>query len=199
MIMGAVPYIGEPEIPSWFLGGEGGFSPDIPAPVAPPIVPLGCDHGLEMMDKSRDGIQRSFEAWDIIQNAASGTGIDPAMIAAIGIRETNFENIPQIGGGGGHGVFQIDITENPAVRASLAYDLFWAARWVAQSLASNMAALAAKFPHFTGTHLLQAAAASLNLGMKNISGNPRTIDVGTRPLTRQNYGMSVLTVIQCYK
>ena len=36
-----VPYIGIPEIPSWFAGGgEGGFAPEVPAPVAPPIEPF---------------------------------------------------------------------------------------------------------------------------------------------------------------
>jgi hypothetical protein len=114
------------------------------------------------------------------------------MLAAVGIRETGFQNIAQYGGGDGRGVFQIDIGKDPSVTEAQAYDVSWAAGWAANLLDTNMEILSSKFPKLTPTQLLQATAASYNFGTKNISGNPNTIDVGT---TEGNYGSNVLAIM----
>jgi hypothetical protein len=58
-------------------------------------------------------------------------------------------------------------------------------------------ALQSDFPRFTLDQLLQATAASYNFGTGNISGNPRTIDVGS---TGNNYGSNGLEIIKsCLK
>ena len=46
-------------------------------------------------------------------------------------------------------------------------------------LSLNMSYLFGKFPALTGAQLLQATAASFNIGPGGIGGNPNTIDVGT--------------------
>jgi RHS repeat-associated protein len=110
-----------------------------------------------------------------------GADITWELLAAIGIEETGFRNIPQAGGGQGAGVFQIDLGANPSVSRSQAFDIQWSADWAANYLYNNMTYLATQFPNLSPTQLLQATAASYNLGPGGISGNPNTIDVGTTP------------------
>jgi hypothetical protein len=55
--------------------------------------------------------------------------------------------------------------------------------------------LSAKFPNFTPAQLVQATAASYNFGIRNISGNPNTIDVGT---ANGNYGSNVVQLMDCF-
>ncbi len=86
-----------------------------------------------------------------------------ALLSAVAIRESGFENINQQGGQG-VGIFQIDLGQNPGVTAAQASDLVWAANWAATILANNYNALAAAHPNFTPSQLLQATAASYNFG-----------------------------------
>ena len=63
-------------------------------------------------------------------------------------------------------------------------------------LSSNMSYLGRKFPNFTPAQLLQATADSYNFGRKGISGNPDTMDIGTKP--HGNYGTLVLEIMNCF-
>jgi len=134
--------------------------------------------------------------WPAISSAAAANGIDPALVAAIGVRETGFQNVWQSGAGWGAGVFQIDLGENPGVGVSQAFNVVYAANYAAGVLAGNQAVLSAEFPGFTGPQLLQATAASYNLGVGGISGNPETIDVGS---AGNDYGSNVVGLMQCFK
>jgi hypothetical protein len=62
-------------------------------------------------------------------------------------------------------------------------------------LHSNMTALSRAFPNFTPPQLLQATAASYNLGIRGISGHPNTIDVGS---AHNNYGSNVVQLMSCF-
>ena len=75
-------------------------------------------------------------------------------------------------------------------------NLTWAAGWAAKRLADNRANLAANHPALTDHYLLQATAASWNLGLGGISGNPDTIDVGS---AHNNYGSNVLGLMDCFQ
>ncbi len=59
-----------------------------------------------------------------------------------------------------------------------------------------LAYLAGQFPNFNQTQLLQATAASWNLGPFHFSGNPDTIDVGSKP--NGTYGATALTLMNCF-
>ena len=96
----------------------------------------------------------------------------------------------------GVGYFQITVAPGSGVTAEQASNLAWAADYAANKLASNMQDLAAKFPNFTSYQLLQATAASWNLGPGGISGNPNTIDVGTTP--DGHYGRNALELMSCF-
>ena len=128
-----------------------------------------------------------------LSQAASANGIDPALLAAVGVRETGFQNVAQVGGGGGTGVFQL--TNQRGVSPAQAYNLPFSANYAAGMLSSNMSSLSTAFPDSTPSQLLQATAASYNFGLTNISGNPNTIDVGT---TGGNYGSNVARLMNCF-
>jgi hypothetical protein len=140
-------------------------------------------------------LNRALDNMGLLETAADAHAIDPALLGAIAIRETGFRDIPQSGGGLGRGVFQIDIGRNPSVTEAEAFNTTFAADWAANLLSTNMATLQGKFPDFTPTNLLQATAASYNFGVKNITGNPNTIDVGS---TGNNYGSNVVNLMDCF-
>lgn len=180
-------------------GGGGALPPDQNCGGAPSSDWAENDPEVQAALKTagadQAGIDRAIAAWDTIVAAANAAGIDPALLGAIALRETDFRNIDQPNGLG-RGVFQIDLGAHPNVTAAQAHDLTFAANYAANLLAHNMATLASRFPNFTHNQLLQATAASYNFGIGNISGNPATIDQGT---TGNNYGSNILDLMDAFK
>jgi hypothetical protein len=131
----------------------------------------------------------------VLQAAAEAHDIDPALLAAVGVYESQFSNKPEIGKGHGMGVFQL--TNQPGVTAAQAYDLTFAANYAANMLSDNESYLSNEFPAFTPDQLLQATAASYNLGPYKFSGNPNTIDVGSMP--DGHYGSDVVDLMSCFQ
>lgn len=154
-----------------------------------------CEDALTAAGQTMSAVQNAEANWVSIQNAVADSSIDPALVAAIGIRETGFTNIAQIGGGQGAGVFQIDLGANPSISTTQAYNVPFAANIAAAMLNRNMSILASSHPNFTKNQLLQATAASYNFGTGNITGNPSTIDTGT---TGNNYGSNVVNLMSCF-
>ena len=155
-----------------------------------------CINALRIAKADKAALQRAISNWASIQAASASNAIDPALLAAVGIRESGFRNIPQVGGGMGRGIFQIDLGANPTVTSVQAYDTMYAANFAAGMLAANLNSLAARFPEWTSAQLLQATAASYNFGIGNIRGNPSAIDIGT---TKNNYGSNVIGLMSCFK
>ena len=154
-----------------------------------------CERGLSDADKDRTAIARANANWPTLKDAAAKNSFDPRILAAVGVRESGFSNVPEVGGGRGRGVFQIDLGQNPGVTVAQAMNFPWAANWAANTLHSNMLSLASRFPAFTKNQLMQATAASYNLGPGGISGNPATIDQGT---PGNNYGSNVMDIATCF-
>jgi RHS repeat-associated protein len=154
-----------------------------------------CDKGLKLANADSNAIDRANDIWDILQAAADANNVDPALLAAITVRETGARNIPEQGGGQGRGYFQIDLGAHPKVTEAQAFDPTFAANYAAKLLDSNMDKIAAAHPNLNPAQLLQATAASYNFGTGNISGNPNTIDVGT---TGNNYGINILLLMDCF-
>jgi RHS repeat-associated protein len=141
-------------------------------------------------------LNRAYDAESVLESATKGTDIAWTMLAAIGVRESGFQNLNEKDGAGvGVGVFQITVSGKSGVTPAQAGDLTWAANWAAKLLNSNMDTLAAAHQNLNPRQLLQATAAAYNFGTKNISGNPNTIDVGT---ARNNYGSNVLNLMDCF-
>jgi hypothetical protein len=139
--------------------------------------------------------------------SAAGGGVSWTLLAAIGIRESGFQNINQIDGPA-VGVFQIDPTQNPAVPASVSGSLSAAADWVAAYLAGNAASLASSFPNLSNMNLagysgsgnmsIIALADTYNLGLggvKQFLNNGFDPDLGT---AGENYGQNVLQLTKCF-
>lgn len=150
---------------------------------------------LDTAKADKAGVDRAIGDWNTIVAAANAHGIDPALLGAIGLRESGYRNIDQPDGLG-RGIFQIDLGAHPDVTEAQAHDLAFSADYAAALLASNMATLRAEFPDFTAEQLTQATAASYNFGTDDISGNPATIDVGT---TGGNYGSNVVALMDAFK
>jgi RHS repeat-associated protein len=140
-------------------------------------------------------LNRATAAESTLTAATANTAITWQFLAAIGIRESGFQNITEVDGAGlGVGVFQISVPGS-GLTAAQARNLTTGANYAAQLLNSNLNTLIANYPNLMSMQLLQATAASFNFGTGNISGNPNTIDVGT---TGGNYGSNVLGLLNCF-
>jgi len=176
--------------------------------VAPPPGYEACQDALSVASQDMSAITRATapDNWSVIQSAATANGIDPDLLAAIAVRETGFQDINENDGAGvGVGVFQITVSSTSGVTAAQANNLPWAANYAANMLSTNMDFLQDAHPNFTPDQLLQATAATYNMGLgknpigSNISGNPATIDVGTSPKPNGNYGSNVVNLMGCFR
>lgn len=196
--------VGQSDTPSTTGGGEN-VSTSNPQNVWDNLSPT-CQKGLQTaMPGSTTAemlaaLTSADAAQSTLQAATSGTSISWIMVAAIGIRESGFQNRTEVDGAGlGVGIFQISVPGSGLTKDQ-AGNLTTAANYAAQLLNSNMATLAAKFPNFTPAQLLQATAASYNFGTGNISGNPSTIDAGSAPAPKApgNYGSNIVNLMNCF-
>jgi RHS repeat-associated protein len=173
--------------------------------ISPPSAKDLCNQGLQMAGQTTAAVDRANDIWNTLQAAGDDNGIDPSLLAAIGVEETGFNNEWQecttdasCAKANGAGIFQIDlgVPSNANVSVQQAFDPTWAANYAANLLSNNMSTLARNFPNFTPAQLLQATAASYNMGTPEISGNPSTIDVGTNP--NGTYGATVNLLTFCF-
>ncbi len=141
------------------------------------------------------GVKRAIDHWDTIKSAANKHKVDPALLAAIGIRETDFRNIDQKNGLG-RGVFQIDMGQNHHITADQAHDINIAANVAAAILADNAAFVAAHFFDYEPEEQLQATAAIYNMSRRHLTQDPDMID---RHTTGHNYGSNVMDLMEAFK
>lgn len=100
--------------------------------------------------------------------------------AAIGVYESNFQNeVSQVNGVTGAGVFQLTVSSTTGVSMVQESDLTYAANYAANILADHETALAATFPSFTPAQLEQAIADEYNSGPGVVQGNPSLMDAET--------------------
>jgi hypothetical protein len=133
-----------------------------------------------------------------LETAAKANGIEWKLLAAIGVRETGFQNVSQPPPGKGEGIFQIDLGQNPGVTKKQADDPAYAAGWAASYLSKSEASIKKSFPTLSGDKLTDAAADSYNegvTGVKNLLNQNKNPDTGT---TGKNYGSNVLNLVQCF-
>ena len=161
---------------------------------------------LHALERTGDTTFRST-----IQAAGARYNLDWRILAAVAIREsgavTNAVERRRDGTvGNGRGAFQIDSGpngQNPSVTYAEALDLAFSADWAARKLSNLIDQVAREFSNFTPDQVLQAALASYNFGITNISGDPTTIDVGTTDSRGEgypgNYGSNVMDVLKCFQ
>jgi len=168
-------------------GGGGGSDADLSQQ---------CVSALALANRSQSAVVRANASWSTLTVAAESNGNDPALLASIGVQESNFQTGQQAGNGSAYGVFQIDLSRNPGVTETEADNLGWAADWTASYLSQSETYLVQTFPDWTPDQVLQGTAASYNLGRYDFSGNQNTIDVGS---TGGDYGSSVVNLMSCFK
>lgn len=154
----------------------------------------GCSAALSTAGANGSAINNYYNRYQApINNAASSNGVNPHLLAAVGVRESGLPANPDVvqPNGSGRGLFQIDLGAHPGVSVAQAFDPSFSANYAANLLSTNMSTLASQYPNLNGAQLTQATAASYNFGTGNISGNPNTIDVGT---TGGNYGSNVAAI-----
>ncbi|HXM09989.1 MAG TPA: RHS repeat-associated core domain-containing protein [Terriglobales bacterium] len=182
----------DPVIGWIFVGGVGGVGNS---------KQLNCTKGLQSINQTMAAVDRANANWDVLQTAADANNLDPAMLAAVAIEESGFASKNENDGAGvGVGVFQITVSPQSGVTAAQANNLAWAANYAAAMLDANMDYLSGAHSNYDQTQLLQATAASYNMGLgnprgSNFTGNPNTIDNGT---TNGHYGSTVLSLMDCF-
>lgn len=137
-------------------------------------------------------------------------GIDWTLLAAIGIRESGFQNVNQVGGGAGVGVFQIDLSQNPSVSRETAESLELSANWVGAALADMMGGLTRDF-NLAGPNLEAFAVSAHNTGrgramsaLHRLQGQgiaPQDLDPFSldRYTAHGNYTAHVANLRSCFK
>jgi hypothetical protein len=160
------------------------------------IPGAGCSAALKVAGKTPQGVARADANWSVLSGAASANNISPKRLGAVGVRETNFANVQEVlkGGGPGPGMGVFQLTNQQGVSPAQAFNVPFSANYAAGMLSSNMNYLSNAFS-FTPAQLLQATAASYNLGTGGISGNPNTIDNGS---ANGNYGSNVVNLMNCF-
>jgi len=152
-------------------------------------------------------LNRALAKLAVLTAAGDAHGVDPALLGAIGLRETGFRNINQPNGQG-VGLFQIDLGQNPSVTAGQASNVAFAANWAAAYLSGNAKDLAANYPDLStmslagfsgyGDMSVIAPADTYNLGLggvKKFLNNTFDPDLGT---TGENYGQNVWQLTKCF-
>ena len=163
-------------------GGAGGGSGH-----SPTYNKEKCEQALETARASMAGVQRALNNWSMIEQAAVNHGVDPTILAAMAIRESNFQNIPQNGFGtyeAGMGIFQIDARAFPNA-TSFAYDPAQAANFAAGLVGTYYRTNV--FNGMDPTMALGVALRSYNAGPGGLTpvlaatGWPGYLDIGTSP------------------
>jgi hypothetical protein len=146
-------------------------------------------------------VNRAVADMATLTDVGEAHGVDPALLAAIGIRESAFQVRDQPPPGKGVGVFQIDLGQNPSVTHDNASDTAWAANWAAIYLAANASQLAQNYLGLDATTFAQALASSYNHGLGQVSKNLNngvSVDLNSKGVDN-GYGKNVVQLTDCFR
>jgi RHS repeat-associated protein len=190
--LGLPSYLRNPPSPTKITGPR-------PQPPPPPGF-QDCLNALGERGTFSRALARAYNNWDSIQAAASANGLDGSILAAIGLRETKFLNIPEYGYGQferGMGVFQIDARYHPDA-IPIAYNIPQAAAYAAGLLgdsydlyrlkgSSNGVAMGQAVRDYNASSTFTAFFGLVYAG----TGDEGFLDIGT---TGQSYVSNVLEI-----
>jgi hypothetical protein len=173
----------------------------------PPMPKSPCADALSTAHRQASAVTRANANWDQIQAVADANSIDPAVLAAVGIYETNFQPGTIGDHGHGHGLFQMDDRWNSAAVIDMANmeGSYSPALDFTMNLAAQRISSATDIFQNHGYSLAYATAGALrayNAGPGGLTptlmatGYPGYLDVGT---ANQNYVSNVLAIaINCF-
>ncbi|MGN6424381.1 MAG: RHS repeat-associated core domain-containing protein [Asticcacaulis sp.] len=150
-----------------------------------------CKAALRTAGGDQAGVSRAYAAWATLGNAASNNDINISLLAAIGVRETDFQNKDSYDNG--WGVFQL--TNRPGVTHAQAWDVPFAANYAAGMLNSNYSS-ARQYSNLTSDQKTQIAADLYNMSPRHLTSDPNADDQHT---TGHNYGSNVVGLQSCFK
>jgi len=182
-------------------GARDSKPPQTPTPT--PQVSSDCQSALNVANKTVDAIDRAYQSADILNRVGQQTGAPPKLLAAIGVRETGFQNLSQ-GGGNGRGIFQIDVGQNPngaSILGNTGAEATFAAKNLLIDRMNYHSDAARGYPDGNRNAELQFAAGIRDYNARhsvtrNIMGRPGAtvsdLDQGT---ARDNYVTNVLNLM----
>lgn len=146
-------------------------------------------------------------ARDILKQAA---GDNWEIVAAIGIRETYFQNIAEYGSDGkdatnhlGRGVFQIDLGQNPGVTEGQAFDIQFSAHFASDKITADRKNYPADLSNLTPDLALAETIHDYNASPRTHGGTRHQALLGVPGLdsftTGHNYVSNVLNLINCFQ
>jgi RHS repeat-associated protein len=156
-----------------------------------------CNQALKAAGANAAAVTRALDNWSMIESAALQNGVDPTILAAMGIRESGFQNIPENGYGmydAGMGIFQIDARAHPDA-TSFAYNPTQAANYAAALVGGNYRT--SVFSGMSPVMALATALHSYNAGPNGLTpvlaatGYPGYMDIAT---TGGNYVSNVAAI-----
>jgi RHS repeat-associated protein len=188
---GGVVYFRSPGGPTDPIGGGLGDSS--------PGLSVKCQNALSADRKDAAAVDRALASKDALKAAADAYGLDWAVLAAIGVRETGFQNVNSANGM--YGVFQINIAAN-GVSAQDADDIAIAAGIAAGILAGaerrfGKAASAAGVDPLLPALGFYDGESSRTVRHALASKNP--LGALDRASDGHNYVSNVLDLVDCFK
>jgi RHS repeat-associated protein len=192
-------------------GARPGQCLDVSTPLSPPPQPpsppvsVACKKALQTAGTNTSALKRITDLWASIQAAADYQNIDPSLLASIAIRETGAQNRPQIGGGGGQGVFQLD--SGTWGTPSWAYTPQYAAVAAAYQLSQNLQHYGALGvgPQSTLAGAIRAYNAGYTTSLSRLQAVDQThisafLNRGTAGPNGGNYVSNVMDIFrECFK
>lgn len=144
-------------------------------------------------------VNRAAQGYPYVKAAAEANGISPALLTAIGVRETHFRNVQETAVGHGQGIFQIDDRYHSGA-ASIGYDPPTAANYAANLLATRFAHYSKQ--GYSGEIAMAAAIHDYNSKAKWTAGAlaagrgdlGRTVAALDRSTATRNYVSNVLNL-----
>ncbi len=161
-----------------------------PSTTVSPQNSTACNAALKAADKDHNGVKRAYAAWFDLKLAALLNLNDPSadMLAAIGMRESNFRDVNQKNGGG-QGIFQLDPSSGADM--SKAHDTLSAALEAGKIFQGQEKYVNRRFPALSGDRFLQESANLYNRSRSGLTGDPDVDAV-------KNYGRTVLDLRSCF-
>jgi RHS repeat-associated protein len=156
-----------------------------------------CKKGLQKARANKQALDRVNQNWDTIEKAADKHSVDPALLGAIAIRESQGKATAVQSGGLGRGMFQIDLGAHKNVSTEQAFNVEWSANYAASLLESRE-------DHYDdrgiSNEMSQSAAIrDYNTGPKYTSGKiPGGVPALDRGTANGNYVSDVLLLMNCF-
>lgn len=176
---------------------EIGLSGNIARELGPNLLSEGrCARGLTNAKSNQGAVNRAKSNMPALDIVGSDSGVDPAILAAIGVRETGFRNSAQPDGLG-RGIFQIDLGQHPDVSLSTAFDPLASGDVAAGLLNQGFQQYAILGPRLAlAAGIRDYNARPKTTFMKAVTGGIRALDRGT---ARGNYVSNVLDLVDCFQ